>query len=130
LGRAARTRVPFDSPLVDHEGKSESGVLLGLGHERERSLILPVVGTIPIDDYAIDAAADHIADLVFNLHCVGRTVADVHVVRLSEPDHQVSVDLGRGPGIEQIMEVDLAYITGAAVAVRLAHKAVGSARIV
>ena len=55
------------------------------GHDEFCGLIDAVVRTIPIDDDAVDAAADHVRDLIVDLRRVGRTVADVHMVRATEP---------------------------------------------
>ena len=64
------------------------------------------------------------------MRCVGGAVADTHVVRLSEPDHHVSVDLACGSRIQQVVNIDLAYISGATVAVGLAPEAAAGAGVV
>jgi hypothetical protein len=105
-------------------------MVLGFRHDQLRRLIDRVVGTVPVDDHAVDAAADQVRDLALNLIRVGGAVADIHVLRPAKPQKQVRIHLRRRPGIEQRMDVDLAYVTGAPVAVRLIHEAVGCARVV
>ena len=82
------------------------------GHNQLRGLVNASVRTIPINDDTVDTAADHVCNLTVNLGGVGGTVADIHVVRLSEPQHEMSVDLSVGAGIQQRVHVDLAHITG------------------
>ena len=60
-------------------------MLFGFGHYQLGGLISAVVGPVPVDYDAIDAAADHVRDLAMNLRGIGRVVTDVHVVRASEP---------------------------------------------
>ena len=74
---------------------------LCFGHHELRCLVDAGVRTVPVDDHAFDSAADHVRNLTVDLRCVGGTVADVHVIRLPEPEQQVRVDLGIRPQIEQ-----------------------------
>lgn len=67
----------------------------GLGHDQLGCVIDVVVRPVPIDDHSIDAAAHHIANLAVNLRRIIGTVADIHVARTAEPQHQVSVDFRR-----------------------------------
>jgi len=71
------------------------------GHDQLCGLINAGVWAIPVDDDTVDTAADHVCNLTVNLGGVGGTVADIHVVRLSEPQHEMSVDLSIGAGIQQ-----------------------------
>ncbi len=74
---------------------------LSFRHHQLRTLIDFIVGSIPVDDHAIDAPADHVVDLALDLRCIGGAVADVHMVRSSEPGKQVGIHLCRRPGIQQ-----------------------------
>ena len=85
LRRAAGTGVPFDGPMIDHDGKGETRVLLSFGHDELRSLIHCIVWPIPVNDDAVNAAADHVGNLALDLCRVSGTVSDIHVVRLTEP---------------------------------------------
>ena len=76
-------------------------MFFGLSHDELRRLVDVVVGTVPINDDAINSPTDHVCDLPMHLRRVSRTVAHIHMVRASEPKHQVRINLGRGPGIEQ-----------------------------
>ena len=102
----------------------------GRGHDQLRGLIDGVAGTVPIDDHAIDAAAYHVVYLRLSLSGVGGTVADIHVVGLAEPHDHVGINLGGGAGIEQRVDVDLAYVSRALIAVRLSRKSIGGAGVV
>ena len=110
--------------------KVKPGWLLSLRHHQLRGLIHRVVRPVPVDDDAIDAAADHVRNLALDLRRVGGAVADIHVVRLAEPQQQVSVDLRRRAGIKQRVNVDLADIPRAAIAIRLGRETVGRAGVV
>ncbi len=77
--------------MVDHDGESESRMLFGLRHDHLRRLILIASWPVPVDDDAGDSAADHVIDLIVYLRGIKRTITDVHVAGLAEPDHQVSI---------------------------------------
>ncbi len=99
-------------------------------HHELRSLIDGISGTVPIDYDAVDAPADHVVYLIIDLSCVVGIVADVHMVRAAEPKHKVRVDLGSRAGIEQRMNVNLADVSRAVVAIGLGKKAIRGAGIV
>jgi len=80
LRRAASARVPLDRTLVDHDRKSKARMLFRLRHHQLRGLIRRTVRTIPIDDHAIDASADHVINLPGDLPRVGRAITDIHMV--------------------------------------------------
>jgi hypothetical protein len=120
----------LNGTLVDHDGKRESGMGFGCGHDQLRSLIDGVAGTVPINDHAIDAAAHHVIHLRLSLSGVGGTVADIHVVGLAEPHDHVGINFRCCAGIEQRVNVDLAYVSRALIAVRLSRKSVGGAGVV
>lgn len=101
-----------------------------LGHDELCRLVDSVVGTVPIDDYAIDAAADHVINLALYLGRIGGTIADIHVVGLSEPEEQVSVNLGRGSPVKQRMNIHLADVSGASVAIGLTGESIGGACVI
>jgi len=67
-------------------------MLFSFSHDEFGSAINAVVRAVPIDDDAIDAAADHVIDLTVDLGGVIRVVAHVHVIGAAKPQHQVGVD--------------------------------------
>ena len=85
----------------------------GFRHDQFGGLIDAVVLAIPIDDDAIDPAADHVGNLIMDLIGICRAVPDVHVVRSTEPQQEMSVNLGGRSRIEQGVDVDLAHIASA-----------------
>lgn len=105
-------------------------MLLSFGHHQLRGLILIVIGTVPINDYPINAAADHVDDLAVDLRRVGRTVAHIHVVRSAEPHHEVSVNLRIRPRIEQCVHIHFADISRGGVAIALIGKSTDGARVI
>ncbi|MGA7400740.1 MAG: hypothetical protein WBW38_12010 [Candidatus Sulfotelmatobacter sp.] len=88
--------VPLDRSLVDHDGETKSRMALRRHHHQLRCLVDGITGPIPVNDCAVDAAADHVVNLTLHLRRVCLAVADVHVVRLAEPKNHVSINLGRG----------------------------------
>ncbi len=130
LRRAARAGIPLDCALVDRDRETEAGMVFRLGHDQLRGVVFAVVRTIPINDHAIDSAADHIGDLLVNLRRVVGTVPDVHVIRSTEPHHQVRVHLSRRAGIKQRVHTHLADIAGASVTIRLLGKTVRRAGVI
>lgn len=101
LWRAARAGIPLDRPLVDHDGEREAGMTLRFCHYEFGGVVFAVVRTVPVNDHAVDAAADHIGDLLMNLSGVRGVVANAHVVRSSEPHHHVRINFGGRRWIEQ-----------------------------
>lgn len=124
LRSASRARVPLNRSLIDHNRKREPRMRFRFRHHQPRSLINRIIRPVPINDDAINAAADHIRNLAVNLRRIVRVVANAHVVRPPEPQHHVSVDFRRSSRIQQRVHVDLAYVSRAAVAVRLARESV------
>ena len=119
LGRAAGTGIPLDRALVDHDREGEAGMTLGLRHYKLCRLIDAVVRAVPVENDAIDTPTDHVRDLIVHLRGVGGTVTNVHVVRPTEPQHEVSVDLAGRARIKQGMYIHLAHIAGARIAIGL-----------
>lgn len=111
LRGASAAGVFRNRPFVHGDRKSKSGMAFRGRHYELRCLIFGIVRSVPVDDHAINAAADHVVDLAVDLVRVGRTVAHVHMIRLSEPDHQVGVDLGTVSRIQQGMHVDFADVS-------------------
>ena len=101
-----------------------------LSHDQFRRLVDAVVWAIPIDDYAVDSPTNHVGDLPMDLRRVRGVVAHVHMVRASEPEQQVGIDLSGRAGIEQRVHVDVAHIAGAAISIALRGKTVGRARVI
>ena len=85
MRRTTRTGIPFDRTLVDHDREGKAWMSFRLRHNQFRGLINTVVGPVPVDNHAINSTADHICDLPVDLFGVGRAVADVYVIRASEP---------------------------------------------
>lgn len=119
LRRAARTGVPLDRPLIDHDRKREARMSFHLRHDELRRLIDAVVRAIPVDDHPINSTADHVGDLAMDLFCIRRTVADIHMVRTTEPQQQMGINLGRRPGIQQAVNIDFTNVGSGAVPVIL-----------
>lgn len=88
--------VPLDGSLVDHDGESKSRMTLRRRHHQLCCLVDGITGAVPVDDRTVDAAADHVADLILHLRRVRLTVSNIHVVRLAEPENHVGINLGRG----------------------------------
>jgi len=124
LRRTTGTGIPFDRTLVDHDRKGKARMSFRLCHNQLCGLINTVVGPIPVDNHAVNSPADHIRDLAMDLICVTRVVADVHVIRASEPQQEMGIDLGGRARIEQRMNVDLADTAGSRVPIALGRKAV------
>ena len=103
---------------------------LSFRHNEFRGRVFVVIRTVPVDDHAVDSAADHVRDLIVNLAGVGGTVPDVHVVRSSEPHHQVGINFGGRARIKQRVYVDFADTCGASVAIGLRDKTGRRTRII
>ena len=116
--------------LVDHDGEGEAGMLLDLLHDFERSDVGRVAGAVPVNDEAVDAAADHVLDLFVDLGFVPGDVADLHVAMIAEPGHEVSDDLSGRAGIEQRADIKLADIGGGHIAIGLRLKTIRRACVV
>jgi len=99
-------------------------------HHQFRRLVGIILIAVPVDDDAVDAAADHVGDLGVNLRGIVRAVTDIDVDRIAPPGHKVGNHLGVVSGIEQAVEVDFADIACADIAVGLCGKAVGGAGVV
>lgn len=130
LRRAAGAGIPLDCPLIDHDRESEAGMSFGLRHDLERGLIDGITRTVPIENHAIDSAADHVIDLILDLRRTGRVVADIHMARLPEPENHVGIDFGCRTRIEQRVHIDLADVSGSQVAIRQSAEAVGRTGVV
>ncbi len=130
LRRASRTGIPLDGSLIHHDREREAGMILSFRHDQLCRLIDRIVRTVPVDDDAVDAAADHICDLALHLIRVGGTVADIHVLRPAKPKKQVCIDFRCCSRVEQRMDVDFADVAGAPITVRLTHEAVRGACVV
>ena len=130
LRRAARTRVPLDCSLVDHDCKGEAWVVFGLCHDQLGSFVHRIVRAVPVENHAVDSAANHVVNLILHLLWVAGTVADIHVVRIAKPKHHVGINLGGRSRIEQRVHVNLADVSRASVAVRKAGECVGCTRVV
>lgn len=130
LGRAAGAGIPLDRALIDHDREGKARMLFRLRHHQLRRLIDRVTRTVPVDDYAINASADHVRDLAVNLGRIGGTIADVDVPGAAPPEQQVRVNLGRRPGIEQRTQIHFADVVGSKVAIRERVEGIGRACVV
>lgn len=99
LRRTTRAGIPFNRPLIDHDRKCKSRMSFCLCHHEFGCLIDAIVRAVPIDNYAINAAADHVGDLAMDLVRIRRTIAHIHVVRAAEPQQQMGINLGSRAGI-------------------------------
>ncbi len=95
-----------------------------------RSLVDGIAGPVPVDNHAIDAAADHVVNLTLGLRRVRLAVTNIHVVRLTEPKNHVSINLGRGPRVKQGVNVNLTYVSRASIVIRLSRKGVRGAGVI
>ncbi len=130
LRSATSAGVPLDSPLIDHDRKGETRMLLGFRHHKLRALVDCIVWAIPVNNHSINSAADHVVNLTFDLRRVGGTVTDIHVVRLTEPEQQMSVDLCSGSRVKQRMNVNLAYVSRSTIPTGLVDEHVGRACVI
>jgi hypothetical protein len=130
LRTTARTRIGADRPLIHDDGEGKAGIGFGLVHHKLRGLIRCAARPIPIDHDAIDAPADHVADLPLDLGGVGGAVADVHVIGSAEPEHQVGIDPGRGARVKQRADTYLAHASRTEIPVRLRREGIGGAGVV
>ena len=106
-------------------------MLLRLVHHQLRGLIHGVVvRPIPIDDHAIDPAADHVFDLPLDLRRIVRVVSDVHMVGRPEPQQQLCQHLGVRTRVEQRVNVNLAYVIRPQVSISLVGEIVRGAAVV
>ena len=111
LGCTAGAGSLRDRALIDHDRKSKAGMLFRLSHHQLRGLVNGIARTVPVDDHAINAPADHVCDLAVHLGRVVGTVADIDVPRVAPPEHQVGVDPGRRARIEQRMHIHFADVS-------------------
>jgi len=71
LRRTACTGIPLDRALVDHDREREAGMTFRFRHDEFRGVILAVIRPVPVDDYAVNSATDHVGDLLVNLTGIG-----------------------------------------------------------
>src|SRR5215471_2816519 len=93
-----------------------------LMHDHLRGLVLCIVGTVPVDDHSVDAAADHVSNLPLHLHCVIRRVSHVYVVPLSKPQQKLSKHFCGIAVVEQRVNVHFAHVVGTQISIRLIHE--------
>lgn len=129
LRRATGTGVPGNRAVIDHHGKGKAGVRLGFIHDHFRGLVDGITRAVPVQNDAVNSAADHVLNLFLDLDGIGGVVAHIHVVRLPEPQHHVSEDLGRSTGVKQRMNIHLADVGSTGIAVGLRCEAGGRAGV-
>jgi hypothetical protein len=130
LRRTTRAGIPLNRSLIDHDRKRESRIALRRRHHVLRSLVDAIARPVPIDNRAIDATADHVINLTLDLRRVRLAVTNIHVVRLTEPENHVSVNLGRGSRVKQGVNVNLTYISRASIVICLGREGVCGAGVV
>jgi len=67
LRSASLAGAQLQCAFIHHDGKGEAGMLFGFRHHQLRSQVRIVRGAVPVDDDAIDPAADHVRNLPVNL---------------------------------------------------------------
>jgi hypothetical protein len=122
LRSASSTGIPLDRALINHDREGEAGMSLRFRHDEFCCVIFAVIRPVPVNDDAVNSATDHVGDLLVNLTSIRGVVADTHVVRSSEPDHQVRIDLAGRARIEQRVHIHFAHIASAGIAIRLLDK--------
>ena len=106
-------------------------MLFDFRHHRQRSLIGEgVPKSVPVDDHALNTAADHVRNLTVNLCRILGVVTDTHMAWIAKPGHQMRVHLGARSGIQERMDIHLAGIASSDISVALRHKTIGRAGIV
>src|SRR5258708_35720674 len=102
---------------IDQDCESKSRMFFCFIHHRLGGLVDEIIGTVPVDNDAVNAAADHIGDLALHLGGIGGAVADVHVTAIAKPKHQMSEDFCSGAGVEHGVDVHFAHVVSAQVPV-------------
>jgi len=105
-------------------------MVFGFGLDQLCGLIDRIIWSVPVNDEAINASADHVFDLPFHLRRIGRTVAYIHVMPGAEPGLHMHVYLGRSSGIQQRMDINLANISCTPISVCLTDKGIRGAGVV
>ena len=123
LRRTTLTGTQLYSAFIHHDGEREARMLFGFCHHRQRSLVGERVSkSVPVDDHAINAAADHVRNLTMDLRRILRAVPDVHMARIAKPGHQMRVHLAARTRIQEGMDIQLAGIAGTHISVALRLK--------
>src|SRR5215510_3799539 len=118
LRTAAWTRAKSNCPFIDHHGKSKSRVPFHFSYKTQRGLVSErIAEAVPVYDYSIDTAADHVIDLMSNLDGIMGVVAHVDMPWIAPPRHEVSVNSRGRTWIKQRMNVHLANVGRTHVAV-------------
>jgi len=106
-------------------------VLLGGAFENKGRIIgHRIVLPVPVENKPGDSAAQRIGHLPVHLIGITGCVPDAHMVRLTEPTHEMRINLGAGPGVEQRARVHLAHVCRADIPIRLSSKGWSSACVV
>lgn len=66
--------------MIHHDRECEARMRFRLSHDEFCCLIRRAVFSIPVDNDAVDSAADHVFDLVVDLRGIRRLVAHIHMV--------------------------------------------------
>src|SRR5260370_4886549 len=89
---------------VFHDRKLESGMGLGfLLHQNGGGAEDVHIEAKPVDDRAVDAAADHVLYLAVDLSRIVGTIAHIYVVRPAKPGEEARKHLGVGTRVEQCL---------------------------
>jgi hypothetical protein len=130
LRSATGAGVVFDRSSIHHDGESKSGVGFGLFHYLKGSEITGRSLPIPVNDDAINAAADHVLNLPRDLLGTGGVVSDIHMTGSTKPAHEVRINLCMISGIQQRVNIQFAEVAGGDVAVHLSFKSINRAGVV
>lgn len=87
--------------MIHHDGESESRMGFRFFHQGERRIIAGSSLPIPINNYAINASADHVLDLTGDLRGAGGVVSDVHMAVSAEPAHKMGINFCVIPRVKQ-----------------------------
>lgn len=102
LRSTALTRTQHYGAFVHHDGKSEARMLFDFRHYRQSSLIAErVPKSVPVDNHALNTAADHVRNLTVNLRRILRVVTNAHMAWITKPGHQMRVHLGARSRIQE-----------------------------
>ncbi len=130
LRRTPGARIPLDRSLIDHDRECEPRMAFCRRHYQLCGLIDGISRPVPVDNHAVNSAAHHIVNLALHLRRIGLAIADVHVVRLPEPQNHVRINFSRRARIKQGVNINLADISRASIVIGLRRKAVCRAGVV
>ena len=119
-----RVGASLDRSCIFHDRKLEhrSSRLRIFHHRQCGGVVVRTAGTIPIDDHAGDATADHVINLRVHLRGIGGVIAHIHVVTHAKPGHEMCVYGGCGTAVQQRADWNFAYAAGSDIPIALSLK--------